>query len=82
METSKRYVGIYNYIGPQKLPLTKMIEFSNDLNQVIDALVLHYEMNGTSYDAYHVAIYEGNWDSENHADIPAKIGQKTLYELR
>lgn len=82
MENSTRYIGIYNYVGPVKLPLTKMLAFSNDINEVIGACIDHYELNGTSYDDYHISTYEGNWNNENTASIPTKTKQNSLYELQ
>lgn len=74
---SKRFIGIYNYIKNEDLPLTKMISFDVDESVVVAGLREHAELNNNPESDYHVATYFGNWSAEDPS-IPEKIGQVLL----
>ncbi len=79
---TKRFVGVYNYFKDD-LPITKMIAFDENEEVVTQALVDHSEENQKSFECYHIAEYESDWDEKAlifKEFPPVKVGHHKLSE--
>ena len=77
---TKRFIGVYNYFK-EDLPFTKMVAFDEDVNVVTQALVEHSEENQKSFECYHVAEYESDWNEKAPNMVsPVKVGHYKLSE--